>query len=98
MKILVVIVAFILFACACGPKCPTCPTLRAEGVAPAPIVTVAPRAVCNLPALPQPFDLVGMATPDGIVITKSDMAPLVGYLVAVRAWINAAQICIEARR
>lgn len=96
MKLLAIIVAIILFAC--GPKCPTCPTLPAEGVTPAPITVVAPRTPCLLPALPAPFELVGMPTPQGIVITKSDMAPLAGYLVAVRGWIAAAQICIEVQR
>lgn len=61
---------------------------------PAPVVTVAEPIVCALPPLPFPAQLVGMATPDGIVMTKSDMAELARYTAGLQAWIQAASICI----
>ena len=41
-----------------------------------------------------PAQLVGMATPDGIVMTKADMSELARYTAGLQAWIRAASICI----
>ena len=37
-----------------------------------------------------------MATPDGIVMTKTDMANIASYVLGLRAWIVAASSCITA--
>jgi len=65
-------------------------------VIPIPAVTIAEPIECALPELPQPFELVGMATPDGIVMTKTDMANIASYVLGLRAWIVAASSCITA--
>lgn len=62
---------------------------------PIPVVTIADPIECHLPDLPQPFEIVGMASPDGIVITKSDAANIATYVMAQTAWIRAAAACIS---
>lgn len=37
-----------------------------------------------------------MASPDGIVITKTDAANIASYVMAQTAWIRAATACISA--
>lgn len=61
---------------------------------PAPVVTVAEPVECRLPELPLPFEIVGMASPDGIVVTKTDAANIAAYVLAQTAWIRAASVCI----
>lgn len=65
-------------------------------MAPVPVTVVADPVECRLPELPQPFELVGMASPDGIVITKTDAANIASYVMAQTAWIRAATACISA--
>lgn len=61
---------------------------------------------CNLPPLPKPIGWpVGFpseaATPpdaDKLFVTKTDLAVLADYLVAVRQWIEAASSCMRGMR
>lgn len=82
---------------ACSPKCPTCSSLTAKPLAPLPVAIAAPKLPCELPELPLPVQLVGMASPDGIVLTKSDAIALLAYLEGERAWIDAARVCLESQ-
>ncbi len=53
------------------------------------------RPPCELPALPQPVVFGGV--PDGddkVIVTKSGLIALAGYVVAERAWIAAASACL----
>lgn len=61
---------------------------------PIPVVTIAEPVECALPELPQPFEIVGMASPDGILVTRSDAANIAAYVLGLRAWIVAAAPCI----
>lgn len=65
---------------------------------PIPVVTITEPVECALPELPQPFEIVGMASPDGIVITKTDAANIASYVLAQTAWIRAATACIGGAR
>ena len=77
-------------------SCPKSPAVQPAN--PPATIAVQPAPVpCNLPPLPEPVQIVGMAAPDGIYVTKADVAALVGYLVGVRGWISAAAACMEAR-
>ncbi len=95
--------ALLLLPVLLSTACRTCPdcvkaTLPAEPVSPTPIVTVAPSLPCSLPPRPQKYEHVGMASPDGIVVTKSDLAGLVVWLEAMNAWAAGAAVCLESRR
>jgi len=48
-----------------------------------------------LPPLPSPIDLQATPTADGATITKESLVDLAHYMIAVRAWIAAAQICLD---
>lgn len=61
---------------------------------PIPVVTIAEPIECALPELPQPFEIVGMASPDGILVTRTDAANIASYVLGLRAWIVAAAPCI----
>ena len=55
-----------------------------------------PDPVQVLPPLPTPATMGGV--PDGedkVIVTKSGLADLARYLGGVRAWIEAASICLE---
>ena len=60
-------------------------------------ITVTPdKTPYNLPPLPTPATMGGV--PDGedkVIVTKSGLADLARYLGGVRAWIEAASICLE---
>lgn len=69
-----------------------------QPVNPPAVIHVQPDPVpCRLPVLPEPVQVVGMATPDGIYVTKTDVANLAAYIVGVRGWIRAAALCLEHR-
>jgi hypothetical protein len=66
-------------------------------VTPVPVTVIAEPIVCDLPPLPDPLSKpVGFPSPDGqsILVSISDMALVVGYVSAMRAWIMAATGCI----
>ena len=65
---------------------------------PIPVVTIAEPIVCNLPELPMPAEPIGMATPQGIVVTKSDLAGVAAEIMGLREWIRSAAICIGGAR
>jgi hypothetical protein len=69
-----------------------------QPVNPPAIIKVRPDPVpCDLPALPEPVQVVGMAAADGIYVTKTDVANLAAYLVGIRGWVRAAAICLGQR-
>ena len=83
----------LLSTISCGHHCPACPTLPR----PAPEVVIQPRPPCHLPPLPQPATLGGVPNADGTVtVTKDGLGELARYLLGVRQWIAAAQICLDA--
>jgi hypothetical protein len=90
--------ALLLTLSASSASCshPSCqvPVLPAS---PPPTVQVTPaRPPCNLPPLPHPVTFGGVPDGDNVVVTKTGLAELAGYLVATRAWIGAASTCLGA--
>ena len=61
------------------------------------MVTISKSPDCHLPTLPVPFQIVGMASPDGILVTKSDIADLARYILGLRNWVNAADACLAVQ-
>ena len=62
---------------------------------PPPQVVVAPRPVCNLPALPGPIaPVVGWPTPETVLVSKSDFVLMLQYVQGLRDWIEAAAGCL----
>jgi hypothetical protein len=62
---------------------------------PPPQVVVAKRPMCNLPAIPTPVNPpVGWPTPETILISKSDFVEMIQYVDGLRAWIEAAAVCL----
>ena len=50
---------------------------------------------CSLPTLPQPFQLKATVRGDVVEIDEASMRAIVAYLADVRAWVRAAQICLQ---
>jgi hypothetical protein len=87
----------LLVIASCCKPCPTCAALPPRAVSPPVVAVSASPLPCNLPPLPMPIQLVGMPSEQGLLVTKTDMQGLVVYLVGIRSWIDAAQLCIGAR-
>lgn len=88
--------AIVLVASCC--KKPVCPVNAAKTVDPPVVAVMAPELPCNLPTLPVPIQVVGMASEQGVLVTKTDLQSLVIYLAGIRAWVDAAQLCIGGQR
>ena len=73
------------------PRCPAHPV----ATPPATIVVRPDPTPCLLPDLPQPVTLHSEASGDRVSITMADVGDLAAYLVGVRAWIAAAQGCLQ---
>lgn len=73
------------------PRCP----VRPVPTPPAPIIVRPDPTPCLLPDLPQPVTLHSQAAGDRVSITAADVGELAAYLTGVRAWIAAAQGCID---
>jgi hypothetical protein len=97
IQTLAIVIAFILVAC-CGSSTTAKPTLSAIEPTSTTIHVAPPTTPCILSPRPQPYQLVGMASPGGIVVTKSDLAELLTWLTAMSDWAASAQLCLEARR
>lgn len=97
MKLAAFVLAFVLFACR---TCPTkeCATLPALSSLP-PQINVAPSTTpCILSPRPQPYQLVGMSSEQGLVVTKSDLKALMVWLTAMDDWAASAALCLETRK
>jgi hypothetical protein len=61
-----------------------------------PTIQISKNPDCNLPELPLPLHpVVGFPDSEHIFITKTDLAEITAYLVALRQWIEAARGCLE---
>lgn len=61
---------------------------------PPPVTIVAEPIECPLPELPVAAKPIGMATPNGIVVTRSDLEDVAREIQGLRDWIVSAAICI----
>lgn len=89
--------AIIAALAACRAPCPK-PSLPVQ---PPAVIEVTPdKTPCVLPELPEPIKVVGFPAPDGqsIYVSKSDLAGLAGYLVSIRAYVEAAGLCLRVSR
>lgn len=95
----IVALLLVLVASCCHEKTPTCPTLPAKPVDPAPVVVVAPNAPCSVPD--KPAKIMMHATPNADGLTASapieDYKALVLFLVAMQARDDAMSACLEGR-
>jgi hypothetical protein len=98
MRILLLIAPLLLVS-ACR-SCPTreCATLPALTGVPTTIHVAPSTTPCILAPRPQPYELVGMASPDGVLVTKSDLKSLLVWLGAMNSWAESAALCLESRR
>lgn len=93
-RLLLLLPLLVLLACR---TCPTCPTIAAEPVRPMPTYVEAPRLPCSLPPRPRAFEVVGMPSTEGILVTKTDLAGLLAWLTSTSKWMDAAAVCLAAR-
>lgn len=62
-----------------------------------PTVSLIPSPTCDLPALPEPIEpqIVGLPTAETVMVSRSDMGAIVGYVTGLHDWIRAAAACLE---
>ncbi len=77
-------------SCRSGQACPA--TLP-----PPPVTVIAEPMQCNLPMLPPLPTAVGFPSAEGIFLTKTDWADLIGYVQSLRDYVVAASACVTGK-